>query len=115
MLFLSIIGLLLAAAAWHTWGPIAGIIVGFLFVFGLGWKILLLVINVVFSGLRMLVNPKRARWTRPFSEAWERQVGAVELIRGGNTMPPGTFARWYRDYKRTGETPDDWIKRQLNE
>jgi len=105
VLFLSLIGILLAFAAGKAWGVFAGIAVGFLLVGGLGWKILGGGISLVRSSL----TPTRRRKTDEFWSAWEARYGPV--VRGLETTypPPGVFPSWYRAWKRTGVSAADYL------
>jgi hypothetical protein len=101
-------GLLFGYLAWQRWGPLAGIVVGFVFAGGLGWRLL----GVVVTGLRMAARPRRTRQMRPFTDAWEARFG--EIGEDPRSQPaPGVFPAWYRAYRKTGISAEDWLDAQL--
>jgi hypothetical protein len=64
---LMLVGVVLGIVAWRQWGPLAGVIVGFLFGGGFGWAIL----GGLLSWIRLGLNPGMRRQTKPFIRAWE--------------------------------------------
>ena len=100
-----LVGLILGIIAWNRWGPIAGIIVGFLFAGGFGWAIL----SGLLSWIRLGLNPKMRRQTKPFITAWEVRHGPMRPGDESRKPPPGAFVTWYREWRRTGISADDWL------
>lgn len=105
VLVLAFLGFLAAAWAWEEVHPIAGLVVGFLFIGGAGWKMLF--------GLLSLARPSSRRAFGPegkqFIAAWEARVGEMSPSRPERTPPPGLFQRWLRDYRRTGVPAGEWL------
>jgi hypothetical protein len=105
---LMLLGLVFGYIAWQQWGPLAGIIVGFVFAGGLGWRLLALVPSL----LRLAINPRRARKTGHFAEAWEARFGKIDED-PSSQPPPGMFPAWYRAWRKTGISAGDWLDAQM--
>jgi hypothetical protein len=110
---LMLLGLLAGFIAWQRWGPLAGIIVGFLFAGGLGWSILGAILNMGWAGLRFALNPRMYRQTGPFTKAWEARFGEIRPGREDTKPPPGAFQAWYRAWRKTGISAGDWLDAQM--
>ncbi len=100
-----IIGFVLACKAWVAWGVIPGLLVGFLFTGGLGWRIVGGLPRFIWTTFLM---PGR-KHSNYFMDAWERQYGPIRVGRQETYPPPGTFQAWYREFRRSGVDPAEWI------
>ena len=108
VIILSVVGLLAAIWVWQNVHPLAGLVVGFLFVGGLGWKMLGFLVGLMRPSAKHAYGARGAE----FISAWEQRFG--ELVPGGMNHPPsGTFQRWLKEAKRTGIPAGEWIDRQL--
>ena len=100
-----IIGVILACKAWVAWGVIPGLLIGFLLTGGLGWRIIGGVPKFIWTTFLM---PGR-KHSHCFMDAWERQYGPIRVGRQETYPPPGTFQAWYREFRRSGVDPAEWI------
>lgn len=107
VLILSIIGIALAIAAWNNVHPLVGLLVGFLFVGGLGWKLIAAAVGCVIS----LFRPD----TTEFADAWEARLGRMEFGEPSTYPPPGLYQTWRRERRLTGESAGDWLNRKALE
>lgn len=105
-IILSIIGLLAAAWVWENVNPIAGVVVGFLFVGGLGWNLLGAGLNLLKPSARKAYGPEG----REFIAAWEERFGIL-TPGSSNHPPPGSFQAWLKDNRSTGIDPGPWLDR----
>lgn len=109
-LVLAIVGLMAAIWTWENVHPIAGLIVGFLFVGGLGWKLL----GMIPGAIAMLFTPPSTRRKTPeFIAAWEALAGKMEFGVDQTYPPPGAFQAWVRANKRTGISAQDWLEQYI--
>lgn len=108
VIVLSVIGLVAAAWVWQNVHPLAGVVVGFLFVGGLGWKFLGFLLGLLRPSTRQAYGPEG----RSFIPAWEARFGRLQPG-SMNHPPPGTFQRWLREHRRSGISADDWLDDQL--
>lgn len=109
VLILGFLGLLAAIWTWNNVHPLAGVVVGFLFVGGAGWQLL-------FAGLRSLTPTGRRAFGpegKQFIQAWESRVSVMRPGRADTQPPPGLFDRWLSEYKRTGISAGDWLDQRL--
>lgn len=79
-----------------------------LFAGGLGWKLLALIPSL----LRLAINPRRARKTGQFTEAWEARFGEIGPD-PRSQPPPGAFPAWYKAWRMTGISAGDWLDAQV--
>lgn len=108
MILLSIIGLIAAVWVWQNVNPIAGLVVGFLFVGGLGWKGIGFLIGNLRPSARKAYGPEG----REFIAAWETRFGPLHP--GGTNHPPaGVFQRWLKAKNSTGIAAGKWIDQQI--
>lgn len=108
VIILSVIGLVAAAWVWQNVNPIAGLLVGFLFVGGLGWRAL----GFVIGSLRPSARQAYGDEGKELIAAWESRFG--ELRPGSANHPPaGTFQRWLRAKRSTHVSAAEWIDAQL--
>jgi hypothetical protein len=105
---LMLLGLVFGYLAWQRWGPLAGIVVGFVFAGGLGWRLL----GLLVTGLRLAARPRRTRQMRPFTEAWEARFGEIGPD-SRRQPPPGMFPAWYRAWRKTGISAGDWLDAKM--
>jgi hypothetical protein len=43
-----------------------------------------------------------------FRQAWLQRFGDTPSARGG-VVPPATYKAWYKQFKKTGVRPADWL------
>lgn len=98
---LMFLGLLASIWAWQNLHPLAGLLVGFLLVGGLGWQLLMVAIVWTFS-------PDKRRYGFQFLDAWEALAGP------GTDPPHGAFTAWVGEHKRTGVSATDWLREQMH-
>jgi hypothetical protein len=112
MCLMMLLGVALAAAAFNV-HPLLGVIVGFLFVGGAGWRFLAGVAGMTFG--RLLPSGRKAYGPegREFIAAWERRMGEMQFGRPQTQPPAGTFQAWLREYERSGISAGDWLNRQM--
>jgi hypothetical protein len=104
---LMLLGLVFGYLAWQRWGPLAGIVVGFVFAGGLGWRLL----GLLVTGLRLAARPRRTRQMRPFTEAWEARFGEIGPD-SRRQPPPGMFRPGTGRGGRPGSRPaTGWMPR----
>lgn len=106
VIILSIVGLFLAYAAWVNWHPIAGLVVGFLMVGGLGWMLL----GSLFARIAFLFMPERNRLSKEFVAAWEERFGEIQFP-GGPETPRDAFQQWARARKASGMSAGEFLDR----
>ena len=97
-------GLVGGYLAWQRWGPLAGII-GFVVAGGVGWAIL----NMAQAAVRFALNPRMYRQSGVFIRAWEARFGEIRPGEPHSQPPPGMFKAWYREWRQSGISADDWL------
>lgn len=110
MIFLSILGVVMAVTAGEVVarsygtasGVMVGVVVGFLFVFGLGWKLLWGIVRLPYA----LVNHKDKQ---AFIAAWEEHNGSMRLGAEDTYPPPGSYQAWRKLNKRTGISAHNFL------
>lgn len=56
------------------------------------------------------ISPGLREHEDEFNQAWERRYGIVQSNTTGQTgAPKATYKTWYKQWKRTGIGPDDWL------
>jgi hypothetical protein len=43
-----------------------------------------------------------------FRQAWLQRFGAAPTA-GGGAVPPATYKAWYKQFKKTGVRPSEWL------
>jgi hypothetical protein len=99
----------MAIGAYRAWGLIPAVIIGFFFIFGLGWKALGFLYTLLKTVCQSIFFPRRARYSKEFIAAWEAKFGEIRMGRKETYPPPGAFQQWYRVYKNSGVTPGEWL------
>jgi hypothetical protein len=67
--------------------------IGFLFIFGLGWKAIGLLYTPLKTLSQTIFFPRRARYTKEFIAAWEATFGEIRMGRKETYPPPEAFQR----------------------
>lgn len=112
MCLLIIVGFFLAVAAWSV-HPLLGIVVGFLFMGGAGWQVILGLLGKTFGRLTKTGRRAYGPEGKAFIAAWEARRGEMEFGQPRTYPPPGAFQQWLRDHEQTGLSVEDWIDRAL--
>ena len=100
MCFLMVIGLVITAVVWSNFGPVAGIVAGFLLIGGSGWKLI--------GGLAVSAA---SPGSNEFISAWEARNGEMRKGEPTTYPPPGYYQAWRKANQTNGETASDWLKR----
>lgn len=112
MLILGVLGLVMAVWTWNSVHPVLGLIVGFLFVGGAGWRIVGGLLGGLFGAATPTGRSAYGPEGRRFIVAWEERFG--EMRPGaGNAPPPGAFKTWLAENDRTGVGPGGWIDERM--
>ena len=106
MVFLFIISVVVTVAVWSRFGPVWGLVTGFLLIGGTGWKLLL-----VIPGL--LMAPFRPGWAQ-FVKAWEKRLG--DERRSGFDVPDAevltmreAYRAWRQNFEATRISAAGWL------
>lgn len=108
---LVIIGFFMASAAWSEWGPIPGLLIGFLFMGGFGWKVIGGLLTAGFAGIRYAFQPGMYRKSREFIAAWEQRYGEMERGAPESQPPRGLFQRFWAEHQAKGVSAGQFLDR----
>jgi len=109
VIILTLVGLIATVWVWQNVHPVAGLVVGFLFVGGIGWQ----AVGFLIGLLRPSASHAFGQEGKDFNAAWEDRFGVLEP--GGSNHPPsGSFQRWLRAKRSTGVSAGAWIDSQLS-
>jgi hypothetical protein len=61
--------------------------------------------------LQFAADPERKLYVQSFKETWEHLIGPVLKNRRSSNLPAGIYLLWYREYKRTGVGPHEYLER----
>lgn len=103
---LSVIGAVIAYLVWVNVHPIAGIVLGFLLVGGLGWALL----GSLFAKVAFVFMPERKRLTGEFLPAWEERYGTIPLT-GRDERSRLAYQLWLRANRQFGIAAADFLDR----
>lgn len=106
-MFLAIVAIsvLVTVTVWSHFGPVWGLITGFLLIGGSGWKLLLVIPSLLAS------RSPGGNTRREFFAAWEKRGGEVRVGHHETYPPAHLYPSWHTERQQTGESASDWLDR----
>ena len=69
------------------------------------WALVLVVTSLAW------ISPGMREHEDEFRQAWLQRHGSAPTA-GGGRVPPATYKAWYKQFKKTGIRPAEWIAAQ---